>query len=83
MDLRVTATTCEEICFWSIGPSPFLIHGKGTKLGAVGKANNLCSPIHLRVMLSQPGVTKDKIVMPEITDVEGDDFVMSIRLHGE
>ena len=83
MDLGITATACEEIRFRSIGTSPLLINREGTKLGAIGKADSLRSPIHVRIMLSQPCVTEDKVVMTEVTDIEGDNFMMSVCFHGE
>ena len=83
MDFGVLTTTCEEVCLWSIGTSPFRVNGERAEGRTVGKLDGLCLPIYLGIMLSQPRISKDKIVMTEVADVEGNDFMMSICFHGE
>jgi len=41
------------------------------------------APVNVWVMFSEPGISEDNIIMSQVRDVKGDNFMVFIGLHGE
>ena len=41
------------------------------------------TPIDMWIMFSEPSVTKDNVIVSQVRDVKGDDFMVFIGLHGK
>jgi len=83
VDTGGVSLTGFEVSLGSVGTLPLGVNRKRAGRGTISEHDLWLTPIDMGVMFSEPSVAKDNVVVSEVRDIEGDNFMVFVGAHGK